>query len=100
MSASLNMPVTIRREKRKLLSHVVVRPKHSLSIVLRRCSVKHKPSDSELMFSTLSWFKQVEDRQRGDRLEGTHVHRPDDGLEITIVHRDGDSTAEATGLIV
>src|SRR5207247_8456628 len=38
----------------------------------------------ELMFSTLSWFKQLEDKQRGDRLEGTHVHRPEDGLEIIV----------------
>jgi hypothetical protein len=48
--------------------------------------------NGELMFSTLSWFKHLEDKQRGDRLEGTHVHQPEDGLEITMVHRNGDPT--------
>ena len=46
--------------------------------------------EGEVMFSTLSWFKQLEDQQRGDLLEGTHVHRPENGLEVTMVHRVGD----------
>ena len=46
--------------------------------------------NGELMSSTLSWFQRLEDQQRGDLLEGTHVHRPEAGLEVTMVHRAGD----------
>jgi hypothetical protein len=41
------------------------------------------------MFSTLSWFQNLEDRERGDEFEGTHKYFPVGGLEITRTERDG-----------
>jgi hypothetical protein len=43
----------------------------------------------ELMFSTLVWFQNYEDEQRGDRFEGTRRYFPLDGLEMTRIKRDG-----------
>ena len=41
------------------------------------------------MFSTLAWFQNYEDEQRGDRFEGTLKYFPVDGLEMTRIERDG-----------
>jgi hypothetical protein len=43
----------------------------------------------EIMFSTLAWFQNYEDGQRGDRLEGTRKYFPVGGLEVTRTERDG-----------
>ncbi len=43
----------------------------------------------ELMFSTLAWFQNYEDQQRGDRFEGTRKYFPVGGLEVTRTERDG-----------
>jgi hypothetical protein len=43
----------------------------------------------ELMFSTLSWFQNLEDTERGDEFEGTHKYFPVGGLEVTRHERDG-----------
>ena len=43
----------------------------------------------ELMFSTLAWFQNLEDRERGDEFEGTHKYFPLGGLEVTRTERDG-----------
>jgi hypothetical protein len=43
----------------------------------------------ELMFSTLSWFQNLEDPERGDEFEGKHKYFPIGGLEITRTERDG-----------
>jgi hypothetical protein len=50
----------------------------------------------ELMFSTLSWFQNLEDRERGDEFEGTHKYFPIGGLEVTRVARDGKSHPPVT----
>ena len=39
----------------------------------------------EVLFRALSYFRDYEDEQiRGDEFEGTRLHRPKDGLEITL----------------
>jgi hypothetical protein len=43
----------------------------------------------ELMFSTLAWFQNYEDDQRGDRFEGTRKYFPVGGLDLTRTERDG-----------
>jgi len=43
----------------------------------------------ELMFSTLAWFQNYEDDQRGDRFEGTRKYLPVGGLDITRTEPDG-----------
>jgi hypothetical protein len=43
----------------------------------------------ELMFSTLAWFQNYEDDQRGDRFEGTRKYFPVGGLDITRTEGDG-----------
>jgi hypothetical protein len=43
----------------------------------------------EIMFSTLTWFQNYEDDQRGDRFEGTRKYFPVGGLEVTRTERDG-----------
>jgi hypothetical protein len=43
----------------------------------------------ELMFSTLAWFQNYEDNQRGDRFEGTRKYFPVGGLDVTRTERDG-----------
>jgi|SRR5215831_16171120 len=43
----------------------------------------------ELMFSTLAWFQNYEDAQRGDRFEGTRKYFPLGGLDVTRTERDG-----------
>jgi hypothetical protein len=43
----------------------------------------------ELMFSTLSWFQNLEDPERGDEFEGRHKYFPIGGLEITRTEREG-----------
>jgi hypothetical protein len=43
----------------------------------------------DLMFSTLAWFQNLEDRERGDEFEGTHKYFPVGGLEVTRTGRDG-----------
>jgi hypothetical protein len=45
----------------------------------------------EVMFSTLAWFQNYEDDQRGDRFEGTRKYFPVGGLDITRTERDGRS---------
>lgn len=42
-----------------------------------------------LMFSTLSWFQNLEDPNRGDGFEGTHKYFPAGGLQVTRTERDG-----------
>jgi len=42
-----------------------------------------------LVFSTLSWFQNFEDHERGDEFEGTHKYFPVGGLEGTRTERDG-----------
>jgi hypothetical protein len=37
----------------------------------------------ELMCSTLAWFQNYEDDQRGDRFEGTRKYFPVSGLQVT-----------------
>lgn len=46
-------------------------------------------AQGELMFSTLAWFQNYEDDQRGDRFEGTRKYFPVGGLEVTRTERDG-----------
>ena len=43
----------------------------------------------DVMFSTLAWFQNYEDDQRGDRFEGTRKYFPVGGLEVTRTERDG-----------
>ena len=43
----------------------------------------------EVMFSTLAWFQNYEDDQRGDRFEGARRYFPIGGLEVTRTERDG-----------
>jgi hypothetical protein len=43
----------------------------------------------ELMLSTLAWFQNLEDGERGDEFEGRHKYFPLGGLEITRTERDG-----------
>ncbi len=51
---------------------------HEMSGLLPTVLYKYLPSqyanalieEGEVMFSTLSWFKQLEDQRRGDLLEG------------------------------
>jgi hypothetical protein len=43
----------------------------------------------ELMFSTLAWFQNCEDDQRGDQFEGTRKYFPVGGLDVTRTERDG-----------
>lgn len=43
----------------------------------------------ELMFSTLAWFQNYEDCERGDEFEGTHKYFPIGGLQVTRTERDG-----------
>jgi hypothetical protein len=43
----------------------------------------------ELMFSSLAWFQNYEDDQRGDRFEGTRKYFPVGGLEVTRTERGG-----------
>lgn len=50
----------------------------------------------ELMFSTLTWFQNVEDAERGDTFEGTHKYFPVRGLEVTRVARGGRSHEPVT----
>lgn len=39
-----------------------------------------------VLFRPLSYFRDYEDKQiRGDEFEGTRLHRPDNGLEITLI---------------
>jgi hypothetical protein len=41
--------------------------------------------DGAVLFRSLSYFRDYEDAQiRGDEFEGTRVHRPQNGLEITL----------------
>ena len=49
----------------------------------------------ELMFSTLSWFQNLEDPDRGDGFEGTHKYFPIGGLEATRLARDGSSMIQS-----
>ncbi len=44
---------------------------------------------AELMFSTLAWFQNYEDDQRGDRFEGTRKYFPVGGLDVTRTERNG-----------
>jgi hypothetical protein len=46
-------------------------------------------ASGEIMFSTLAWFQNYEDDQRGDRFEGTRKYFPVGGLEVTRTERDG-----------
>lgn len=39
----------------------------------------------EILFRSLSYFRDYEDQIRGDEYEGTKLHRPEQGLEITLV---------------
>src|ERR1700680_2649782 len=41
----------------------------------------------ELMFSTLAWFQNYEDDQRGDRFEGPRKYFPVGGLDVTRTER-------------
>jgi hypothetical protein len=42
--------------------------------------------EGAVLFRSLSYFRDFEDEQiRGDQFEGTRVHRPQGGLEITLV---------------
>jgi hypothetical protein len=50
----------------------------------------------ELMFSTLAWFQNLEDRERGDEFEGTHKYFPVGGLEVTRTARDGKPHSPVT----
>lgn len=50
----------------------------------------------ELMFSTLAWFQNLEDRERGDEFESTHKYFPVGGLEITRTERDGEQHPPVT----
>jgi hypothetical protein len=43
----------------------------------------------KIMFSTLAWFQNYEDDQRGDRFEGTRKYFPVGGLDVTRIERDG-----------
>ena len=43
----------------------------------------------EMMWSTLTWFQNEEDPNRGDKFEATRRHFPPDGLEITRRERNG-----------
>lgn len=45
----------------------------------------------ELMFSTLAWFQNYEDEERGDRFEGTRKYFPVGGLDVTRTERDGEA---------
>lgn len=45
----------------------------------------------EVVFSSLAWFQNYEDEERGDRFEGAHKYFPLNGLEVTRVARDGQS---------
>lgn len=38
----------------------------------------------EVLFRSLSYFRDYEDQVRGDEFEGTKLHRPEQGLEITL----------------
>lgn len=44
----------------------------------------------ELMFSSLAWFQNYEDDQRGDRFEGTRKYFPVGGLDVTRTERNGN----------
>lgn len=50
----------------------------------------------EVMFSTLAWFQNLEDLERGDGLEGAHKYFPVGGLEITRTARDGQDHPPVT----
>lgn len=43
----------------------------------------------EMMWSTLAWFQNEEDPNRGDKFEATRRHFPPDGLAVTRTERDG-----------
>ena len=45
--------------------------------------------EGALMFSTLSWFQNLEDPDRGDGFEGTHKYFPVGGLQVTRTHSAG-----------
>ena len=39
----------------------------------------------ELLFRSLSYFQDIEDKSRGDEFEGTNLYKPDSALELTKV---------------
>lgn len=43
----------------------------------------------EMLWSTLTWFQNEEDVQRGDAFEGSHRYFPAVGLEVNRRERDG-----------
>ena len=85
--------LTHRRTGRQLFRYAA----REMSGPLPRVLYKYLPREhadslvdrGELMFSTLSWFQNLEDRERGDEFEGTHKYFPVGGLEITRTERDG-----------
>jgi hypothetical protein len=49
--------------------------------------------DGKTLFRSLSYYRSLEnDGIRGDRFEGSRVHRPKDGLVITIVETGESKT--------
>ena len=63
-----------------------LQPEHAASLVDR----------GDLMCSTLSWFQNLEDLERGDEFEGTHKYFPVGGLEITRIAQAGRSHPPVT----
>ena len=45
--------------------------------------------DGEMMWSTLAWFQNLEEAERGDAGEGRHTFFPVNGLDINRTVRDG-----------
>ena len=43
----------------------------------------------EMMWSTLDWFQNEEDPNRGDQFDATRRHFPPEGLSVTHTQRDG-----------
>jgi hypothetical protein len=43
----------------------------------------------EMMWSTLTWFQNMEDIDRGDYSEGTHRYFPEKGLEVNWIEHNG-----------
>ena len=57
--------------------------------VLPEVHARRLVETGEMMWSTLAWFQNEEDPNRGDKFDATRRHFPPDGLTVTRTERDG-----------
>ena len=95
--ADVARQLTDRRTARKVFRYSSSEMSGALpSVLFKYLALPHAHAmldAGDLMFSTLSWFQNLEDPDRGDGFEGTHKYFPIGGLEATRLARDGKAHA-------